>query len=107
LLSFVFSSLLLATQKQEPDYNFVLPHRDPLRCPVGALTILLYYMFDQGGLMAKFPEWDWSRSVTWRKVSLQAAGAGDSIHLRPFSGETAVWEGGWQGLQWGCAPEDV
>ncbi|KAF8467011.1 hypothetical protein DFH94DRAFT_616994, partial [Russula ochroleuca] len=54
---------------QEPDYNFVLPHRDPLHCPVGALAILLYFMFDQGGLMAKFPEWDWSKSVTWRKAS--------------------------------------
>jgi len=64
-----FAHLLLAAQKQEPDYNFVLPHRDPLHCPVGALAILLYFMFDQGGLMAKFPEWDWSKSVTWRKAS--------------------------------------
>jgi hypothetical protein len=99
-------SPLLATQKQEPDYNFVLPHRDPLHCPVGALAILLYFMFDQGRLMAKFPEWDWSRSATWRKVSV-VAWPEIRADRGSFSGEAAIWPGNWQALQWRCAPEDV
>lgn len=27
--------------QREPNYNFVLPHRDPLRCPIGSLAIAL------------------------------------------------------------------
>jgi hypothetical protein len=55
-------------QKQEPDYNFALPHRNPLRCPVGALAIQLHFMFDQEGLISRVEDWDWSRPSTWRKV---------------------------------------
>ncbi|KAH8981783.1 hypothetical protein EDB86DRAFT_2769787, partial [Lactarius hatsudake] len=54
--------------KREPDYNFVLPHREPLRCSIGALAILLHFVFDQEGLCAKIPGWDWSCPSTWRKV---------------------------------------
>lgn len=54
--------------KQEPDYNFVLPHRDPLRCPVVALAIFLHYVFDQEDLVSKVPGWDWSCAVSWQKV---------------------------------------
>jgi hypothetical protein len=58
-------------QRQEPDYNFVLLNRDPLQCPVGALTILLHYMFDQEELMSCIEGWDWSRAALWRQVSLR------------------------------------
>ncbi|KAH8978212.1 hypothetical protein EDB92DRAFT_2108175 [Lactarius akahatsu] len=37
--------------KQELDYNFVLPHQDPLCCPIVALAIFLYYVFDQEDLI--------------------------------------------------------
>jgi hypothetical protein len=57
-------------QKQEPDYNFFLPHKDPLRCAVGALAIQLHYQFDQEGLAGKIKDWDWSQVSTWRNVSL-------------------------------------
>jgi hypothetical protein len=57
-------------RKQEPDYNFVLPNHDPLHCPVGALAILLHYMFDQENLVSHVDGWDWSHASTWRKVCL-------------------------------------
>ncbi|OCH83775.1 hypothetical protein OBBRIDRAFT_808754, partial [Obba rivulosa] len=56
--------------KQEPDYNFVLPNHDPLRCPVGALALQLHYIFDQEQLVQKVPEWNWSSATTWRTVKL-------------------------------------
>ena len=61
--------MLASFQKREPDYNFVLPHREPLRCSIGALAILLHFVFDQEDLCAKTPGWDWSSPSTWRKVS--------------------------------------
>ena len=39
-----------------------------MRCPVGALAILLHYMFDQGGLVSHIPTWDWEDAATWRQV---------------------------------------
>jgi hypothetical protein len=51
----------------------VLPHKDPLKCPIGALAILLHYEFDQEGLMDKVEGWDWSRSATWREVRLRVS----------------------------------
>lgn len=48
----------------------MLPHKDPLRCPVGALAIFLHYQFDQEGLMEKIGSWDWSRSLSWREVRM-------------------------------------
>jgi hypothetical protein len=56
-------------QKQEPDYNFVLPHRNPLRCSVGALAIILHYIFDQENVCEKVENWKWSCPLTWRKAS--------------------------------------
>ncbi|KAI9446918.1 hypothetical protein BJY52DRAFT_1193826 [Lactarius psammicola] len=56
--------------KREPEYNFVLPHREPLRCSIGALAILLHFVFDQEGLCAKTPGWDWSCPSTWRMIRL-------------------------------------
>ena len=58
-------SLFLWCQKQEPDYNFVLPHWDPLHCPVVALAILLHYVFDQEDLVSKVEGWDWSCASSW------------------------------------------
>jgi hypothetical protein len=55
-------------QKTEPTYSYVLPHRNPLRCPVGALAILLHFMFDQEDLLSRLPEWDWEKSGSWRQV---------------------------------------
>jgi hypothetical protein len=57
------------SQQNEPDYNFVLPHRDPFQCSVGALAILLHYMFDQESLCSHVDGWDWSCSLSWRKVA--------------------------------------
>ncbi|KAH8997105.1 hypothetical protein EDB86DRAFT_2803614, partial [Lactarius hatsudake] len=56
--------------KQEPDYNFVLPHRDPLRCPIVALAIFLHYVFDQEDLISKVAGWDWSCAASWRKINV-------------------------------------
>ncbi|KAN0126223.1 hypothetical protein V8E53_015268 [Lactarius tabidus] len=56
--------------KCEPDYNFVLPHCEPLQCSIGALAILLHFVFDQEGLVAKTPGWDWSCPSTWRMIRL-------------------------------------
>lgn len=55
-------------QKSEPDYNFVLPHRDPLRCSLSALALQLHYMFDQENICDRADGWDWSRAASWRKV---------------------------------------
>jgi hypothetical protein len=52
----------------EPKYSFILPHRNPLRCPVGAVAILLHFMFDQGKLASRIATWDWEDAATWRKV---------------------------------------
>jgi hypothetical protein len=52
-------------QKQGPNYNFVLPHCEPLQYSIGALAILLHFVFDQEDLCTKLPGWDWSCSSTW------------------------------------------
>ncbi|KAH9026139.1 hypothetical protein EDB85DRAFT_1816892, partial [Lactarius pseudohatsudake] len=54
--------------KNEPTYNFVVPHRDPLRCAVSSLAIMFHYMFDQGDLVSKIPDWDWADASSWREV---------------------------------------
>lgn len=56
-------------QKSEPNYNCVLPHRDPLRCPIGALALLLWFIFDEEKLVSLVPDWDWSKASSWRKVA--------------------------------------
>jgi hypothetical protein len=56
-------------QTQEPDYNFVLPHRNPLQCSIRALALLLHYIFDQQGILEKLGEWDWYQGSTWHKVN--------------------------------------
>jgi hypothetical protein len=62
-------SLIFVThQTLEPEYNFVLPHRDPLCCAVGAIAVLLHYIFDHQNLLGKHTDWDWSRGSTWHKV---------------------------------------
>ena len=62
------SHSLETMQQNEPDYNFIIPHRDPLRCSVGALAIHLHYMFDQEGLCSRVEGWNWSQASSWRKV---------------------------------------
>jgi hypothetical protein len=74
----------LFTQQQEPDYNFVLPHKNPLRCPVNALALLLHFVFDQSELTDTVEGWDWSRTSTWRKVS-GASMPSRSQQLTPLS----------------------
>ena len=64
----MFLILVLFLQKSEPKYSFVLPHLNPLRCPVGAIAILLHFMFDQGMLASRIPTWNWEDAATWRKV---------------------------------------
>jgi hypothetical protein len=59
---------VLYLQKNEPSYNFVAPHRNPLRCSVGALAIMLHFMFDQGDLISRVPGWDWGNASSWRQV---------------------------------------
>lgn len=48
----------------------MLPHKDPLKCPIGALAISLHYQFDQECLMDKVEGWDWSRPSSWCEVKL-------------------------------------
>ena len=58
----------LFLQKLEPKYSFVLPYCNLLRCPVGAVAILLHFMFDQGKLASRIPTWNWEDAATWCKV---------------------------------------
>ena len=53
LTSICVSYFFIYLQKMEPKYSFVLPHRNPLRFPVGAVAILLHFMFDQGKLASR------------------------------------------------------
>ncbi|KAF8513082.1 hypothetical protein JB92DRAFT_3096623 [Gautieria morchelliformis] len=46
VLSLYYESKVKKPGKQEPDYNFVLPHREPLRCPISSLALMLHYIFD-------------------------------------------------------------
>ncbi|KAG1875912.1 hypothetical protein C8R48DRAFT_768767 [Suillus tomentosus] len=87
VLSLYHETKVAKPGKQEPDYNFVLPHKDPLKCPIGGPAISLHYQFDQEGLMSKVHGWDWSRSSTWREVKLMFG-----KHVRqPSSGDT-LWK---------------
>ncbi|KAH8995285.1 hypothetical protein EDB86DRAFT_3077787 [Lactarius hatsudake] len=70
VLSLYHESKTAKPGKQEPDYNFVLPHRDPLRCPIVALAIFLHYVFDQEDLVSKVAGWDWSCAALWRKINV-------------------------------------
>jgi hypothetical protein len=60
--------MFVSLQMLELEYNFVLPHCDPLCCAVGVLVVLLHYAFDHQDLLRKHPDWDWSRGSTWHKV---------------------------------------
>ena len=35
---------------------------------MGAIAILLHFMFDQGELVSRIPSWDWEDASTWRQV---------------------------------------
>jgi hypothetical protein len=35
---------------------------------MGAIAILLHFMFDQGELVSRIPTWDWGDAVTSRQV---------------------------------------
>lgn len=66
-----YKHLLVLTrmiQKTEPAYSYALPHSDPLKCPVGALAILLHYMFDQEKLVSRVAGWKWEDTTSWRQV---------------------------------------
>ena len=58
----------------------MLPNRDPLRCPVGALAVLLHYEFDQEELVMRTNGWDWSKAASWRQVS---SGLSDALVASP------------------------
>lgn len=62
--------LFPSQQKNEPTYNFVVPHRDPLRCPIGALAIMLHFMFDEKRLASQVAGWDWADASSWCKVCI-------------------------------------
>jgi len=70
VLSMFWDTKTANVDKNEPTYNFVVPHRDPLRCVVGALAIMLHFMFDQGDLVNKIPDWDWVNASSWHGVHL-------------------------------------
>ncbi|KAF8582742.1 hypothetical protein K439DRAFT_1661640 [Ramaria rubella] len=67
VLSLYYESKVKKPGKKEPDYNFVLPHREPLRCSVAGLALTLHYIFDDQHLLERLPDWDWTRASTWRK----------------------------------------
>lgn len=70
VLSLYYDTKTVTPGKREPSYNFVLPHKNPLRCPIGSLALLLWYAFDHEGLVEHVHEWDWSSASTWRQVWL-------------------------------------
>ena len=35
---------------------------------MGALALMLHFMFDQGGLVGKVPGWDWANASSWHEV---------------------------------------
>ncbi|KAN0129106.1 hypothetical protein V8E53_013102, partial [Lactarius tabidus] len=82
VLSMFWDTKTANADKNEPTYNFVVPHCDPLHCPVGALAIMLHFMFDQGGLVSKIPGWDWAKASSWHGVHLMFGRAVD----KPMSG---------------------
>ncbi|OBZ66313.1 hypothetical protein A0H81_13774 [Grifola frondosa] len=84
VLSLYHETKVAKPGQTEPDYNCVLPNKDPLRCPIGALGLILYYIFDHENLISQIPEWDWSSAATWRKTTLLF---GKSIG-KPCSAET-------------------
>ena len=100
--------ILNSSQKQEPNYNFVLPHRNPLRCPIGALAILLHYVFDQEELISQVAEWDWSRASTWRQVCSDGYfRLMHSLTCVANGGQAPLRTEGWATLQRRCSSEDV
>ncbi|KAF8964903.1 hypothetical protein BDZ97DRAFT_1918603 [Flammula alnicola] len=70
VLAMLYETKTAQPGKTEPTYSFTLPHRNPLRCPVGALAILLHFMFDQEKLLSHVPDWDWKNAASWRRVPL-------------------------------------
>lgn len=71
-------------QKSEPNCSFILPHRDPLRYPVGSFASMLWFIFDEENLVSHMPEWDWSLLSTWRKVQAASGPSADFIHADTF-----------------------
>ncbi|OBZ73763.1 hypothetical protein A0H81_05817 [Grifola frondosa] len=65
VLSLYHETKVAKPGQSKPDYNCVLPNKDLLRCPIGTLALLFYYVFDQKDLITQIPDWDWSSSVTW------------------------------------------
>lgn len=68
VLSMYHSTKTSKAGQKEPNYNFVLPHRNPLRCSIGSLALLCWYIFYHQRLLNVHSEWDWSRASTWRQV---------------------------------------
>jgi hypothetical protein len=70
-------------QKNEPTYNFG-PHYNPPKCSLGALAMMLHFVFDEKQLISRVPGWDWADTLSWRKVRMHPCPclAGRSHHSR-------------------------
>ena len=91
----------------EPKYSFVLPHCNPLRCPVGAVAILLHFMFDQGKLASRIATWDWEDAATWRKVHSGMVTVFSVVILIVFLGSCFFWTNCWSNEYGRWLGEDV
>ncbi|GAA5869463.1 hypothetical protein JCM8547_001497 [Rhodosporidiobolus lusitaniae] len=87
--------LLSGKPIDEPDYHFMIPHKDPTVCGILHLAGHLHRILDEVDIIGssgwlgkdengKDIEWDWSNNATWRLVIL----CGVQSALSPLSGST-------------------
>ncbi|KAF8230614.1 hypothetical protein L208DRAFT_1378470 [Tricholoma matsutake] len=84
VLGMFWDTKTATSNKNKPTYNFVTPHRDPLRC--------------LGDLILRVPGWDWGNVSTWRQVCLMfrrtvdkaRTGNGISKMYKGFLKETSI-----------------
>jgi hypothetical protein len=55
-------------QTINPVYSTLVAHKDPTKCPLGALAFYFHWLYDEYGLTEKM-DIDWSVNKSWRGVS--------------------------------------
>jgi hypothetical protein len=55
-------------QNINPVYSTLVAHKDPTKCPLGALAFYFHWLYDEYGLTEKM-DIDWSVNKSWRAVS--------------------------------------
>jgi len=74
---------------------------------VGALAILLHFMFDQEGLLDRLPEWNWENSASWRQVCWLCNISWHGGCLCLNLGSCSIWEECCSCDHWRCNRENV